>query len=171
MAKRQTIWLSTMMVLSLMLIGFYTVNNNVQEVSTDPTKVTTETAGDKEQASTTVMEGSDYFVQYHLTAGENFSKRVEELNKVIAAGKSADEVAKAQKELETMNNNEAKIEGLIDLITAEGFKDAIVELKDGKVNIVVQADQLDKKKVVKIMNLASKELQVSSSKVTVAAHE
>ena len=27
MVKRQTVWLSTMMVLSLMLIGYYTMNN------------------------------------------------------------------------------------------------------------------------------------------------
>jgi stage III sporulation protein AH len=171
MAKRQTIWLSTMMVLSLMLIGFYTVNNNVQEVSTDPAKVATNNEANGEVPSTTVMESSDYFVSYHLQAGEDFSKKVEELNKKIAAGKSADEVEKAKKELETMNNNAEKIDNLIELITAEGYQDAIVEMKDGKVNIVVQEKQLDKKKVVKIMNLAAKELQVSSSKITVAAHE
>jgi len=33
MVKRQTVWLSTMMVLSLMLIGYYTMNNGVQTTS------------------------------------------------------------------------------------------------------------------------------------------
>lgn len=35
MVKRQTVWLSTMMVLSLMLIGYYTMNNQAQTTSVD----------------------------------------------------------------------------------------------------------------------------------------
>ncbi|GGI95956.1 stage III sporulation protein AH [Alicyclobacillus cellulosilyticus] len=34
MVKRQTVWLSTMMVLSLMLIGYYTMNNGGQQAAT-----------------------------------------------------------------------------------------------------------------------------------------
>jgi stage III sporulation protein AH len=35
MVKRQTVWLSTMMVLSLMLIGYYTMSNQSQTTSSD----------------------------------------------------------------------------------------------------------------------------------------
>lgn len=166
MAKRQTIWLSTMMVLSLMLIGFYTVNNNTEPVPTDAPQQ----AAKQEDAQAT-MEQSDFFVAYHLEAGDKFSAKAEQLEEVIANGKDAEEVAKATKELETMRANQDKIDSVIDLLVGQGYGDAIVEWKDDKINVIVQAQKLEKKDAVKIMGLVSKELQVSSSKVTVASHE
>ncbi len=50
MVKRQTVWLSTMMVLSLMLIGYYTMSNQSTTTSTDgvstgPSVTTTTSTG------------------------------------------------------------------------------------------------------------------------------
>lgn len=170
MAKRQTIWLSTMMVLSLMLIGFYTVNNNVEPVNTDPAQTASQQdKGGEEQP--VVAEGSDFFIKMHLDAQEKFSARVEELNNLIASGKDATEVEKAKKELETMNNLDEKIESTIDLITAEGYPDAFIEAKDNnKFHVTVQAQDLDKMKAVKIIGIVAKEMGVSSSKVIVEKH-
>ncbi|MBL0388139.1 SpoIIIAH-like family protein [Tumebacillus sp. ITR2] len=181
MAKRQTIWLSTMMVLSLMLIGFYTVNNNVKEVSTDPTQATatdTKTA-DKAAADKAakggdkaVMEPSDYFISYHLEESQKASAEAERLQTVIANDKTpAEQVEKAKKDLENLNNNQDKFDKVIDLIMAEGYPDAIIEMKDDKVNVTVQSADLDKKKAVKIMGIVAKEMGVSSAKVVVGKHE
>jgi len=173
MAKRQTIWLSTMMVLSLMLIGFYTVNNNVEPVTSETSKAAKDSQEQNKEADTAVMEQSDFFVAYHMKEGEEMSAKAEQLQSVIAnAQSSADEVEKAKKELETMNNNADKVEKAIELITAEGFPDAIVKVQqDGKINVTVQAKELDKKEAVKIMGIVAKEMQVSSSKVSVGVHE
>ncbi|ASS75947.1 hypothetical protein CIG75_13920 [Tumebacillus algifaecis] len=169
MAKRQTIWLSTMMVLSLMLIGFYTVNNNVEPVNTDPAPKADQK--EKGEDKPTVAEGSDFFIKQHLDAQEKFSARVEELNKLIASGKDATAVEKAKKDLETMNNLDEKMESAIDLITAEGYPDAFIEAKDNnKFHVTVQAQELDKNKAVKIMGIVANEMSVSSSKISVAAH-
>jgi stage III sporulation protein AH len=177
MAKRQTIWLSTMMVLSLMLIGFYTVNNGVEQVSTDPSKAASgqkaadANKGDK-VADKAAMKQSDYFVSYRLKSEEEISQRVEQLQQVIADAKaSADQVDKAKKDLETLNNTEDQVGKVIDLIVAEGYPDAIVNLKDGKVNVTVQSQELDKKKAVKIMGIVSKEMSVPSVTVTVTNHD
>lgn len=171
MAKRQTIWLSTMMVLSLMLIGFYTVNNNVEPVNTDQGQ--TSNQGEKEnERPTSAAEGDDFFIKQHLDAQEKFSQRVEELNNLIASGKDAGEVDKAKKELESMNNLDEKIENTIELITLEGYPDAFIEAKENnKFHVTVQAQELDRNKAVKIMGIVAKEMQISSSKVSVAAHE
>jgi stage III sporulation protein AH len=173
MAKRQTIWLSTMMVLSLMLIGFYTVNNGVEQVSTDPSKAASGQKGaNSGKADTAAMEQSDFFVSYHLKESEEISQKVEQLQQVIANAKSSPEqVDQAKKELETLNNNADKVDKVIELITAEGYPDAIVNLKDGKVTVTVQSQELDKKKAVKIMSIVSKEMQVPSAKVTVTNHD
>ncbi|OFW75353.1 MAG: hypothetical protein A2201_02520 [Alicyclobacillus sp. RIFOXYA1_FULL_53_8] len=66
MVKRQTVWLSTMMVLSLMLIGYYTMNNGVQTTSNSGTAgspgstVTTVTppAGSSTTSGTSTLGGS-----------------------------------------------------------------------------------------------------------------
>lgn len=173
MAKRQTIWLSTMMVLSLMLIGFYTVNNNVEPVTTETSKVAKDNQDQNKETETAVMEQSDFFVAYHMKEDEEMSAKVEQLQSVIAnTQSSAEEVEKAKKDLETMNNTADKVEKAIDMITAEGFPDAIVKVQqDGKVNVTVQAKELDKKQAVKIMGIVAKEMQVSSSKVSVGVHE
>lgn len=173
MAKRQTIWLSTMMVLSLMLIGFYTVNNNVQEVSTaDTAKTQTDTAAaDQNKESAAPSESSDYFIGYHLENNQKLSKREEELQQVIATGKSAEDIDKAKKELEQMNAEQEKIDNVIGLLFKEGYPDAIVEKKDDKINVTVQAQQLDKKNAVKIMEMVAKEMSVPSRMVIVANHE
>lgn len=179
MAKRQTIWLSTMMVLSLMLIGFYTVNNNVKEVSSDPTQPAADTASaDKGKPAAvktgdkTVMEPSDYFISYHLEESQKSSAEAERLQTVIANDKTpADQVEKAKKDLDSLTTNQDKIDNAIDKIMAEGYPDAIVEVKADKVNVTVQAHDLDKKKVVKLMGIVAKELGVSSSKVVISKHE
>jgi len=174
MVKRQTIWLSTMMVLSLLVIGFYTVNNEVQGVpatqqQTDKQKKD-ETDKNK-QKDEAAMRQSDYFVSWHLDASQRISQKTEELQKVIASSKSSEEVDKAKKELETLTTNADKTEKAEDLIVAEGYDDAIVEIKEDKVNVTVQAQALDNTKVVKIMNLVAKELGVSARKVIVSTHE
>jgi stage III sporulation protein AH len=173
MAKRQTIWLSTMMVLSLMLIGFYTVNNNVKEVGIEPTQTATDkTNQNVEQKEQAVLEQSDFFVAYHLGESQKLSKKEEELQAVIANDKASQEQRdKAQQELTQLRANEDKIDKVIELVKTEGFPDAIVEMKEDKVNVIVQAQELDNKKAVKIMNLVAKEMGVSARKVIVSAHE
>jgi len=167
MAKRQTIWLSTMMVLSLMLIGWYTVDNDVKEVPTDA-KQQAQNAAEK---NTPQFDESDWFVSYHIEETQRVSEKTEQLQTVIANSKSKEEVEKAQKELEDLRANTEKVENATDLILAEGYHDAAIEIKDNKVNVVVMAQELDKNKAVKIMSLVAKELGVSSRNVVVSHRE
>lgn len=176
MAKRQTIWLSTMMVLSLMLIGFYTVNNNVQQVGT-----TNQTTGKQQSApkqdtnkdsAQTTMEQSDYFVAQHLQDQQNEGKQEQTLEAVIANAQApADKVEQAKKDLANFRATQEKIDKVTDAIDAEGYPDALVELKNGKVNVTVQAQTLDNQKAVRIMDIVSKTMNVSASTIIVSAHE
>ncbi|HEU4962847.1 MAG TPA: SpoIIIAH-like family protein [Bacilli bacterium] len=167
MAKRQTIWLSTMMVLSLMLIGFYTVNNNTEPVPTDAPQ--TAAQGDDTNAQA-AMEQSDYFVAYHLTASEEMSKKAEQLEEMIATG-SPEEIEKAKQDLATLHDTDDKITAVTDMLVGEDYPDAIVEMKDNKINVIVQAQKIDRKEAVHIMKMVAEQMGVSSAHVTVAAHE
>lgn len=178
MAKRQTIWLSTMMVLSLMLIGFYTVNNNVQQVgsgavtSTSGKASTGQKADPKKSDNTAVMESSDYFIQQHLQENQAISKQQDDLEAVIAdANAPADKVDQAKKDLQALNDQEDKIGNLIDTLMQQGYADAIVDMKNGKVNVTVQAQSLTNQNAVKIMSTVSKALNVSAAHITVLTHE
>lgn len=177
MAKRQTIWLSTMMVLSLMLIGFYTVNNNVQQVSTTADKSAAKTTGAKTAATgkndQAAMEASDYFIAKHIADQQDQSKLHEKLEAIIADPKStADQVEQAKNQMKTMDAQQEQIDKVVDQINAEGFPDVLVNTTDsGKVNVTVQAQTLDNKKAVQIMSIVSKEMKVSAAKITVFNHE
>lgn len=60
MVKRQTVWLSTMMVLSLMLIGYYTMNNQTTPttVGTGPSVATTTDTSVAGQSGSTAVSGN-----------------------------------------------------------------------------------------------------------------
>ncbi|MCF8563590.1 SpoIIIAH-like family protein [Alicyclobacillus tolerans] len=75
MVKRQTVWLSTMMVLSLMLIGYYTMNNGVQTTTqTDnTTQVTTAPGSSASTASTANSTGSSASTPSSNTASSSSS--------------------------------------------------------------------------------------------------
>lgn len=57
MVKRQTVWLSTMMVLSLMLIGYYTMNNGVTTTSTNSTGPSVATSSGPPSTTNSVSGG------------------------------------------------------------------------------------------------------------------
>ncbi len=114
MVKRQTVWLSTMMVLSLMLIGYYTMNNQATTTSSDngsagptvSTSVTppptntasgTESAGIGQGQSTSSDAGqqntqaalqssssNDWFVGQQTLLEQQMSEQISNLQAVIA---------------------------------------------------------------------------------------
>ncbi|MGZ4122214.1 MAG: SpoIIIAH-like family protein [Tumebacillaceae bacterium] len=175
MAKRQTIWLSTMMVLSLMLIGFYTVNNNTSQVGAPDAAKTANTTAKKADTSkkdTKVAESSDYFIAKHLQENQDISKQQEQLEAVIADSTApADKVEKAKNDLKALNDASDQQDNVVEQLMAEGFPDALVDQKDGKIQVTVQAQSLETKRAIKVMSIVSKEMKISAAKITVLTHE
>lgn len=193
MAKRQTVWLSTMMILSLMVIGYYTVDDTLQPVPT--AGQTEQTAKDltKQEKSDTKQEqpkndkqndagkqgeqkqanaASDWFIEQFIKQEKDYSARVEQLQKVIADGNtSTEEKAKADQELRELTDFNEKSDKLADKIMAEGFEEALVTKNSNRINVTVQAPQLSKEQVAKIYNIVSKELSVPASQIVVTYRE
>jgi stage III sporulation protein AH len=67
-------------------------------------------------------------------------------------------------QLSTQENNSIRME---ELLKVQGYKDAIVDIHDNGVTVLVQKDKLEPKEVVDIIALAKQELKVSGSSVTV----
>lgn len=197
MVKRQTVWLSTMMVLSLMLIGYYTMNNQTSTASTSPSGATVSTSvsnlSDSSSGSTshskttntssqsnsstptqtTNATASDWFTTQRTTVDQQMSQQIDRLKAEMAnSSSSSDQIAQASKELGTLESLDAGLGNAAQAIESDGFKNAVIvpDAKQTNFKVYVEANSLQKSDVVKIMNIVSQQLDVSMLNVSVNQH-
>ncbi|MFC4769148.1 SpoIIIAH-like family protein [Effusibacillus consociatus] len=178
MAKRQTVWLSTMMILSLMVIGYYTVDDTLTPVPANTTdgKKTEQPSKDsgKEQGKTTenkeTMTGGDWFVEEALKREDDYSRKMEELQHVLADSKTTTEQkVKAEQELNALKEFNEKASNAEGKVVAEGFEEALITKgNDNRITVTVQAAQLSKEQAAKIYMIVSKELNVPAHQIVVS---
>jgi stage III sporulation protein AH len=149
--KRQTVWLSTMMVLSLMLIGYYTMNGSQNQGSDTSDATITTTAGDngkdntkdssKTQAKTdengagqtdksthqTTSGTEDWFISQQTQVNQQLTKMEDTYKNIITNTKSPNsQVAHAQEAMQILENVRGGILNAHDAIVNEGFKDCVL---------------------------------------------
>lgn len=199
MVKRQTVWLSTMMILSLMIIGYYTINDTIQPVPTqsvltNPVTKTNEVAvqhkdqntgaatqksdpqkpaAQKSDPQKTMAEPSDYFLNAQLKREQAYSQKVADLQATMAsAGKSNADIAKANAELKTMQDFKATQEEVEAKVEALGYPAALVEKdNNGYVTVTVQAKTLSAQEAAKINSTVQQEMKVAAINIIIASHE
>jgi stage III sporulation protein AH len=174
MANRQTVWLSTMMILSLMVIGYYTVDDTLKPVptATEGSKKSEQQDQKKEQdksADKQSAKASDWFEEQFMQKEVNYSKKMEELQHVIGDAKtSSDDKIKAEQELNTMKDFYEKANNAEEKVVQEGFPDALITKDNGRVLVTVQASQLSKDQAAKIYLIVSKEMNIPASQIVVS---
>jgi stage III sporulation protein AH len=195
MAKRQTVWLSTMMILSLMVIGYYTVDDSLKPIPTSTTqgvkdsanpaktpdtpktdsKGQTDQKGQPDQKGQTDKNASaqnDWFFTQMMKQEQDRSAKTEQLQKVMADSKtSPEDKMKAEKEMKALEDFMAKAETAAEKVIQEGFEDALVTQDSSQFTVTVLAAQLSKEQAAKIYNIVSKELNVPVSKITVVSRQ
>lgn len=178
--NKQTVWLITMLTLMVVLSAYYIVTGPVEpaEKAADGDKLTTDLGkvevktkpkGEEKEASLESKEGSDYFIGYNLQRSALRSKIAEEYMKVLTdpeAGK--EELKEAQAKLDQLTQLDKEESVLEDLIRGEGFRDAVVISNDAQIDVIVQADELTNKQVVKLVGMVRKQMDVPSTQVSVA---
>ncbi|WAH39002.1 SpoIIIAH-like family protein [Alicyclobacillus dauci] len=197
MVKRQTVWLSTMMVLSLMLIGYYTMNNQTSTTSATPSNPSVSTSsdtpgtgssaqgsgsgsgsttGDNSTSTTTGPTGgsvSDWFTSQQTSVDQQMSQQIASLKSVMANNNaSSDQVAQAAKQVGQLESLNAGLGNATQAIKADGFTNAVIvpDAKEQNFQVYVQTNNLQKSDAIKIMNIVSQQLDVSMLNVTVKAH-
>jgi stage III sporulation protein AH len=125
MVKRQTVWLSTMMVLSLMLIGYYTMNNDSTTTTTDnggpSVSTSTQTPGSSDGTNPTMGDGgtgqtdgsssasssnagtggsstqtsSDWYVSTQTQLDQDMAKKMDTQEQIITSTNSSSDQLKA----------------------------------------------------------------------------
>jgi stage III sporulation protein AH len=191
--KRQTVWLSTMMVLSLMLIGYYTMNNGSDvtagksqgpSVSTSTSapsgstnssssgSVTTGAPDSGSQAST--GSSSDFFIQMQTQVEQQISQQEDQLMQVISNNNaSSSDISKAETQLKQLTALDGGIKNATDMILGQGYTACAIVPTPGQLDhatVYVKSNKLTASDAVKIMNIVSQQLNIPISNVVVKMH-
>jgi stage III sporulation protein AH len=183
--KRQTVWLSTMMVLSLMVIGYVTLGTPPQTHAPGTTPVTRTTVvggagggGTTPPASHTGAvkanaTASDWFTQMSLDESKKQSHLVQTLEQTLANPRASNSiVAQAFAELSGIQTQQIQASKVHDELVAQGYPDSIVIFNPkGRVHVYVEASFLTPKAAVLAINLVSQALGVQSNLITISPHE
>lgn len=197
MVKRQTVWLSTMMVLSLMLIGYYTLGTPPAQTgksagitpSSTPTVVTgSPTTGtsigntasksktNTTPASTTVngasTSPSDWFVQTALDQQNHQQRLMQTYESTMSDPRASNQVVSAAyQELTALQTQQVNATRVHDELVGQGYPDSLVIFNpNNDVHVYIQASKLTPTAAVQVINLVSQTLGVQSNMVTVTPH-
>ncbi|HJV44446.1 MAG TPA: SpoIIIAH-like family protein [Bacillota bacterium] len=179
--KKQTVWLLSMLTIMVVLSAYYLVQGPIKQVpvaldgkqKVEKQKVTDVQVDSKQVTTgnkvTTAIDASDYFVGVKMDRDAWNSKQMEEYMTVMTSNEAkADSIGKAKQsydKLVSLQETEMNVENLI---KALGYKEAVVVSKDDRVNVIVQADKVEKNKVVEIMSLVKKHMDVPGQNIVVS---
>lgn len=180
--NRQTMWLVSMLTLMVVLSAYYIVTGPDQpagsaiqsidemgNVKNDQVQVDIKSLEKPATVKKETSEANDYFVSYHMQRNATREKQLESYYQVLmnpTATKKELETANAK--IEEMNKLDKAETTLEEQIREAGFQDVVVMQENNHVNIIVQSKDLSRKKAVEIITMAQKQMQVSSSQISVA---
>lgn len=175
--NRQTVWLVTMLTLMVALSAYYIITGPVEpaeklaenEKKLEEGKVEVETKEVTQPVAKKESATSEYFVYQNLQRQTMREKMLEEYYQILADTKASKEkLEEAQKKIDELTKLDKQEEVMENLLRQDGFPDAVVLHANNGVDITVQADKLTNAQVVKIIDLAKKQLGVGPDHVTVS---
>ncbi|WP_123040912.1 SpoIIIAH-like family protein [Cohnella candidum] len=116
----------------------------------------------------TNLKGSEYFDQLQRLHEEKVASESEKLSAIIADTKNhtQEQASSAVEELARLEDTDSRMTSLEEKLLQD-YDNAVVTEDEMNFKVVVQASKLEKKQAVKIIDLASKELNVSPSRLSV----
>jgi stage III sporulation protein AH len=181
MVKRQTVWLSTMMVLSLMLIGYYTLG-------TPPAQNTATGNGSNGPSGTTVTTGaptdgltgnnstgttpSDWFASATLEQNNKLSQVITTLQSEVTDTRlTSTQVAAVWQKISALQQQKRLTSEVHDTLIGQGYRDSIVYFAPNgqSVRVIVEASKLDPMDAVKVINTVSSLIGIQANQVYVKA--
>src|SRR5690606_10370184 len=116
----------------------------------------------KTVTSKKLMKSSSYFIESKLERDKKRSEMITSLNSLINNQNTNEEMRDAalNMKLNTRTNTEKEV-FIENMIMAIGFNDAIVDLSDQSINIVVSSEDLTEKDVAKIVDIVRRETDIA----------
>lgn len=113
----------------------------------------------------------DFFASLRLERDQSRAQLMEQYYNILSSNQDQEQVKEATAKLDELQNMETNEQTVESLIKAEGYPDAVVIASDQKVNVIVQAKELNEQQVVQIINLVSKNMNVPGTSVLVNARQ
>ena len=112
-------------------------------------------------------KGNQLLDQKLIEQRNSISKKAEDLRAAIGNTKlSQEEGVAAAEELSRLEETDLRITSLQEKLLQD-FDNAVVEEEDTNFKVIVLSDKLEKKQAINIMDLATKELEVTPDRITV----
>ncbi|GAB2692965.1 SpoIIIAH-like family protein [Paenibacillus thermoaerophilus] len=191
-AKRQTVWLVSMLSLMVVLSAYYLFTEdmsesapaetvNVEEIQIDASELDKAqadalkaAAGQSEseilkQAQAKAHSGAELISSLKSQHREALSKRVEQLSAILSdTKKTKEETAKAREEIDLLEQQEQIIDHLEDTLMADyQFADAAVVQDSGKWTVYLNEPTIEKSEVASIAVMVMKELKARPEQISV----
>lgn len=113
------------------------------------------------EASTKVTTAEEYFATTRMERENSYAEQLESYEDILSnASISSEEKSFAQTEITKINNTKNAIIIAENLIKLKGFKDVVIMVNNGSVNVIVRADKLEDKEVSQIQSIIMGELKV-----------
>lgn len=185
--KKQTVWLLSMLTIMVVLSAYYLLQGPIEQVPVASNPSMQEMAKDlqvdskqvdmqeqgkeqgQEQDVAQVIPGSasDYFIETKMDRDELQAQRMEEYLSIMTNAEDEKAVTQAKSDydkLVTQQDTEMTVESLI---KALGYEEAVIISKDNRVNVIVQAEKLERQNAVEIMKLVTQHMEVPSKNIVV----
>lgn len=172
--KKQTVWLLSMLTIMVVLSAYYLIQGPVEQVpvATDAkgqkanpeVQVDSKQVVDGKKVDVNVVPGSsDYFTEAKLERDEINYKRLEDYMAVISnSDATAEAIAQAKESYEKLAEKQEVETNVESLIKALGYNEAVIITQDDRVNVIVQAEKMEPKQVVEIMNVVKQNLETKN---------
>ena len=124
-------------------------NSEVENIAKETSKEIENTLSSKEN-----IDSSTYIVDMKMTREKQRNELTERLNEIINNPSTTDEaiVEASNMKVQMVKNSDKELQ-LENLLLAKGYKDAIVYINEGKVNVVVNMEEITQNDANKIFEL------------------
>jgi len=162
--KRRTVWLLTLLSLAAVISVYYVFepnrNVNLMTLFTDENLNETSLTGVEEGITTTTTSESHLFEDLRMEIANERSQLREQLTKKMASDEyTTEEKNEAYNEMNELIKRESSEAMLEMLIEALGYSDALVQVKDDKVQVTVLSDEISKAQANDIIFLVRQEIE------------
>lgn len=138
-----------------------------QPVSNTGSDASSEEAKILQKMQATATSGTDFFLSAQMKRNEELTKKVESLMTIITDPKqTAEAAAKAQEEYNKIQDMEAKVTSLEDILGGD-FPQVVVTQDANKWKVTVQSNKLERSQAVSIVDKAMQELGVQADQISV----
>lgn len=192
-SKRQTVWLVSMLSLMVVLSAYYLFTDRVEEKDVP---VASESEQDKELSEDFLIDevlqqagwseestgltdeevleeydsqmtmGQDYFTSLQMERMQEYNAEMEELYEVLNESENTEAVAEAMEKVGVLEERQNKLTHIEEKLLDQ-YENVVVSEQDGKWNVMVIADQIEKSEAVSIIDMVSQEMEVHAGMVQV----